>query len=557
MRTIKSRLLLSLALLGLSIAAIGGAGYFAASVANKNLGIMSNDLLVPVGHLKALSDYFAVDIVDAAHKVRNGNIDWDVAAKRISGARAGTQQRWKAFLRVGTDQDDKERISELESLLPVADAATAELLRVVEVHDKPALDRFVADKLYRAIDPVTEAIGKLADHQIEEATGLGRESEQGFALAVWIALCSVVLSAASMTFALWTTRRTIISPLAAITDCMQRLAKGERGLSVPGADRKDEVGAMAEAVQVFKTNAEDMERMREEQKIAEKRAAEMRQAEMRKLADDFEDAVAGIVSGVSASSTQLEVSARGLAKTADETQQLTGMVASASTQMSQNVSSVAAATEQLSCTVKEIGQQVHGSSAVASEAVVQAEQADARMRELATASGNVNNVVKLISDVASQTNLLALNATIEAARAGEAGRGFAVVAQEVKALAEQTAKATSEITTQISAMQSAAQDAVANIKLIRTTITNISGISSAIAAAVEQQGAATSEIAGNVNRAAAGSSEIASNITEVSKGATGTGTASAQVLAAAETLSKESSRLRSRVESFLTMVRAA
>jgi len=294
-----------------------------------------------------------------------------------------------------------------------------------------------------------------------------------------------------------------------------------------------------------------------EKKAAEERAEADRKAAMVKLANEFEAAVGGIIETVSSASTELEAAANTLTKTAETTQQLSTVVASASEEASANVQSVASATEEMTSSITEIGRQVQESSKIAGNAVKQAQQTDARINALSTAAARIGDVVKLITSVAEQTNLLALNATIEAARAGEAGRGFAVVAQEVKALAAQTAKATDEISTQITGMQTATEESVAAIKAIGGTIGQISEISSTIAAAVEEQGAATQEIARNVGEAAKGTAQVATNITDVNRGASETGSASAQVLSSAQSLANESNRLKAEVGKFLATVRAA
>jgi methyl-accepting chemotaxis protein len=222
-----------------------------------------------------------------------------------------------------------------------------------------------------------------------------------------------------------------------------------------------------------------------------------------------------------------------------------------------NVQSVASATDEMTASVTEIGRQMQQSSKIATEAVAQASRTDERIGALLQSAGRIGDVVKLITAIAEQTNLLALNATIEAARAGDAGRGFAVVAQEVKALAGQTAKATEEISTQIAGMQAATQESVAAIKEICATIGRISQISAAIAAAVEEQGAATQEIARNIGAAAHGTAQVATNITDVNRGAGETGAASTRVLSSAQSLSKQSGRLKVEVDKFLQTVRAA
>jgi methyl-accepting chemotaxis protein len=350
----------------------------------------------------------------------------------------------------------------------------------------------------------------------------------------------------------------IVRPLKALVRSMQELASGNFEIVLPGLGRKDEVGEIAAAVGAFKIKAvEKAQREADEETAAQDRAATERRAAMRRLAEQFETAVGNIVGSVSSSSTELEAAANTLTQTAANTQELSGVVAAASEQASNNVQSVASATEEMSASVNEISRQVQESSNIAAEAVRQAQNTDARIAELSRAASRIGDVVTLITAVAAQTNVLALNATIEAARAGDAGRGFAVVASEVKALAGQTAKATSEISTQIAGMQSATQDSVAAIKEIGDTIRRVSEIAATIAAAVEEQGAATQEISRNVQEAAKGTTEVAVNIVSVNRGAGETGSASAQVLSSAQSLSSESSHLKIEVAKFLETVRAA
>ncbi len=275
------------------------------------------------------------------------------------------------------------------------------------------------------------------------------------------------------------------------------------------------------------------------------------------LADEFESAVGNIVGAVSAAAGNLETAASTLTKNAEATQQLSAVVATASEQASANVQSVASATGEMGSSIDEIRRQVQVSTTIAAEAVKQAEKTDGRINDLSRAAGRIGDVVKLITTIAAQTNLLALNATIEAARAGEAGKGFAVVAAEVKMLATQTAKATEDIKTQIAGMQDATKESVAAIQEIGGTITRISEIASSITASVEAQGAATQEIANNVAQAAQGAVQVATNIVDVNRGADETGTASAQVLLAAQSLSGESRKLEAEVAKFLNTVRAA
>jgi methyl-accepting chemotaxis protein len=351
--------------------------------------------------------------------------------------------------------------------------------------------------------------------------------------------------------------RGLVKPLRAITAATTELASGKLDVAVPGAGRRDELGRIAQALDVFKANALSQRKLESDQKAAEVRATDQRRSEMIGLAGRFETAVGGIIDTVSSASGELEATASTLTRTADMTQQMSTTVNTASEAASTNVQAVAAATDQMTASIAEIGRQVQASSRIAANAVSQAEKTDARVNELSQAASRIGAVVQLITTIAEQTNLLALNATIEAARAGEAGRGFAVVAQEVKALATQTAKATGEISTQISGMQAATQESVAAIKEIGGTIREISEIASTIAAAVEQQGAATGNMTRNIRDAASGTSEVASSIAKVTEGAHETGTASSEMLSSARSLAKESARLREEVGRFLQSIRAA
>jgi methyl-accepting chemotaxis protein len=400
---------------------------------------------------------------------------------------------------------------------------------------------------------------------LEIMYGAGVASEAHMAAAQGAALQTLIVSlillglgvAALITAALIVTR-SVVRPLKKLTDAMRDLAEGKFGVVLPGLGRKDEIGDMAQAVETFKVKAEEKARDEAEAKMKQDRiAGEQRKADMIKLADVFEGAIGEIVETVSSASTQLEASASTLTSTAERAQELTTMVAAASEEASTNVQSVASATEEMTTSVNEISRQVQESARMANEAVDQARKTNDRVGELSKAASRIGDVVELINTIAGQTNLLALNATIEAARAGEAGRGFAVVASEVKALAEQTAKATGEIGQQITGIQAATQDSVNAIKEISGTIERLSEISSTIAAAVEEQGAATQEISRNVQQAAQGTMQVSSHITDVQRGASETGSASSQVLSAAQSLSGDSNRLKLEVGKFLNSVRAA
>ncbi len=349
----------------------------------------------------------------------------------------------------------------------------------------------------------------------------------------------------------------VIQPITGMTAVMQRLAGGELESEIPSLGRRDEVGAMAGAVQIFKENAQRVRAMEAAQAVAARKAEEDRKAAMRQVADGFEQAIGRIVRTVASASSDIETAADSLKKTADTTQQLSTTVAAASAQSSSNVQSAAAASEEMASSVAEIGRQVQQSQKIAQAAVEQAERTNVGISELSQSADRIGEVIKMITEVAEQTNLLALNATIEAARAGEAGRGFAVVAAEVKALSAQTAKATEEIAAQVTHMQSATAQSVSAIRDIGGTIAQISEISTAIAAAVEEQGAATHEIARNVQQAAQGATQVTGSIADVNRGAADTGSRAEQVHGRAVSLLTESNQLSTEVENFLHSIRAA
>jgi methyl-accepting chemotaxis protein len=409
-------------------------------------------------------------------------------------------------------------------------------------------------KTFRGLEPLIVEVGQGVERLYKEADmaeAATRDSVRTWMLTAF-ALAVVLVCGLSLLIG-----RSISTALSAMARAMTRLAGGDFVVVIPSHARRDEIGEMADAVQVFKTNMIETERLRAEQLEIEQRQLQQRKADMHKLADAFEGAVGEIVEGVSSAATELEASANILTTTAGRARELATAVAAASEEASTNVQSVSSASEEMTSSVNEISRQVQESSRVANEAVVQARKTNDRVGELSKAAARIGDVVELINTIAGQTNLLALNATIEAARAGEAGRGFAVVASEVKALAEQTAKATGEISQQISGIQAATQDSVGAIKEIGDTIGRMSEISSTIAAAVEEQGAASQEISRNIQHAAEGTSHVSSNITDVQRGASETGSASAQVHSAAKSLSSESNRLKLEVGKFLNSVRAA
>jgi methyl-accepting chemotaxis protein len=350
--------------------------------------------------------------------------------------------------------------------------------------------------------------------------------------------------------------RRVTKPIMRLTATMTKLADGDHDVEVIGVDRGDELGAMAGTVEVFKQNAIEREKLQSEQ-AATHAATEQRAKRMEALIGQFDSGIGNVVEAVASASTELQATAESTAATAEQTSQQSMAVASAADQATGNVQTVAAASEEMSSSIGEIGRQVSQSTQIASKAVEEAERTNQTIQGLEEAAHKIGDVINLINDIASQTNLLALNATIEAARAGEAGKGFAVVASEVKNLANQTARATDEIGNQIGSMQAVTGNAVSAIEGIGTTIKEVSEIAAAIAAAVEEQGAATQEIARNVQQAAQATGEVSANIAQVTEAAKGTGTASSHVLDAAGELSHQAEDLRAGVDKFLAEIKAA
>ena len=351
--------------------------------------------------------------------------------------------------------------------------------------------------------------------------------------------------------------RGLSRPLAAITAVMNRLSSGDTEVTIPGGERKDELGTMAMAVDVFRRNMIEASTLREAQEAAKQQAEIEKKALQRQMADRFEADVKSVVGAVAKATQDMRRVAGEITTSVNGTSERAAAAAAASEEASASVGTVAAATEELASSVAEIGRQVTHSSGVAEGAVVKAGQTTEMVGSLTTASEKIGDVLRLIGAIASQTNLLALNATIEAARAGDAGRGFAVVASEVKELASQTAKATEEIAGQVTAIQSATGDCVIAIGGISDTIREISGIATTIAAAVEQQDSATREIARSVQQAAAGTSEVSVNVAGASQAAEQSRVLADNVLVASGELSQHAAALFKSVDTFLAGLREA
>ena len=454
----------------------------------------------------------------------------------------------------------QERLTEIESLAKqwrdgVADKEIALMGTLSKPDEARRLEASGAGKT--SMDALRAKAGEIVADEasllsVRNATATAAASASR--LANWVGLATIGLVSI---IGLLVLHAGIARPISEMTVMMGRLAQGDLTLEVPGAGRDDEVGAMAAAVGVFKDSMIRTRQLEKDTELARAGTEAQRKAAMREMADAFEAAVGDIVGRVSASSTQLQATARTMTVTAGETAGQSSAVAAAAEEASANVNTVAAAAEELGASVQEIARQMQDSAGLAHTAMGEADETAKLVHTLSQAAAKIDDVVGLISSIAGQTNLLALNATIEAARAGESGRGFAVVASEVKVLATQTALATQEIAGQIAQIQSATGHAVTAIGSITGRIRDINAMATTIAAAVEEQGAATQEIVRNVAQASVGTSEVTSNIVGVAGAAEETGAAASQVLASASELSRQSDHLGAEVNRFLATVRAA
>jgi methyl-accepting chemotaxis protein len=377
-----------------------------------------------------------------------------------------------------------------------------------------------------------------------------------FLTVEWFSAGSAALGVIIAVLAYLTLTRGIATPIQAMTAVMGEMATGNHNVTVPGAGRGDEVGQMSEAVEVFRRNMVENERLQAE--VAAKQKAELDRAQaLRDITQRFETEAQAMTSAVAEAATELESTAQSLNSIAEQSTHRATVVASASEETSANVQTVATASTELSASISEISHQVANANTLASAARSDAQSTETEVRALDEAVQRIGTVVTLIQEIAEQTNLLALNATIESARAGDAGKGFAVVASEVKNLAGQTGKATEEIASQIQAVQDRTRTAVNAIAKIVTRVNEVQEVAAAVAAAVEEQDSATKEISRNVEEVAAAANEVNTNISGVREAASETGASSGEVLTTARSLSEQAEGLKNRVQAFLRDVRAA
>ncbi|WP_431854426.1 methyl-accepting chemotaxis protein [Azospirillum sp.] len=430
---------------------------------------------------------------------------------------------------------------------------------VDQMNEMATIDRLIAIPLMGAVDDqfkgltdkalaAQEAIGRSTAKATQDTRDAAAAARTEFALVMAALLAA--MAAGGLLLA-----RSITVPLRRLSDTTTELAAGRLDAAVDGAWMKNEIGAMARALQVFQDNAREVERLTIKQERQKQEAEAEKHRAIHDLADLFEARVSEVVQQVGSGASQVRANAKGMLERAEAANRQAASVASASQQAGMSVQTAAAATEEMSASIAEIGGQVRRSFDMVRAAVRAVEETNGHVVGLSSAAGKIGEIVGLINSIASQTNLLALNATIEAARAGEAGRGFAVVASEVKNLATQTAKATEDIQNQVGGMQAVTGAAVGAIRGVGETVVAIDQIIGTIARSMEQQAAATQEISRNVHEAAAGTADVSSTIGDVSASAGETGTAAGEVLRAAELLDGQAVTLGGEVRRFIDRLR--
>ena len=407
--------------------------------------------------------------------------------------------------------------------------------------------------LFKELETLLDDLSATATAEEEAALDNLRDASQLSSLVVWVLFgLSVVVGVAILLIS----RRTVVRPLQRLAKQTHELAHGKLDIDIASTERSDEIGEMAQALQVFRTALQN-EALRTERAEAERLAAAEKRETMSRLAREFDAAVGQIVQTIASSASQMQGTAQTLSTDAEQATTQTTQVSSAAHQATENVQTVATASEELACSIQEISRQVQDQSQKAAEAANATEHGRERVRGLSEKAQGIGEVVNLITSIAEQTNLLALNATIEAARAGDAGKGFAVVASEVKSLANQTARATEDIAVRISGVQDETRATVDAIEVVAGQSSRVAEIAGAIAAAVEEQNAATQEIGRNAGEAAVRTQDVSATITGVSEAAANTRTASGHLLSTASDLSQKSETLSQLVGKFLKDTEAA
>jgi methyl-accepting chemotaxis protein len=525
---------------------------------NNEAAEIRNNWLPSTSAVSALyADFDNYRILEGAHAMSSNEDEMKVEEETLSKTVSSFEQNRRAYEPIVSPGKETELykafLSSWNTYLRISQDKLLPLSRANRNEEATKLFKGESRTVYRQARAYAEEL--IAYNRSQGAKAADDAAEAYLSSRIWVIGAILGVSAVCVAAGILIVT-TVARPIRALTGTMASLANKEMSVEIPGTSRRDELGAMARAVQVFKEGLIEADRLAAAE-AAEQQAKLRRTEAIERLLASFETSSSAALRMVASAASELDATAHSMSAMAQQTSSQATIVASAAEQTSANVQTVATATEEMASSIREIGTQIARSASIAGKAVTEAAQTTDAVRTLADAAQRIGAVVELINSIASQTNLLALNATIEAARAGEAGKGFAVVASEVKSLAGQTAKATEEIAGQIGAVQQTTQGVVTAITGIGGTIGSINDITTAIAAAIEEQGAATNEISRNVQQAATGTQEVTGSIVQVTQAAGEAGSAAGQVLGAAGELSKQAEMMRRDVEKFLSDIKAA
>jgi methyl-accepting chemotaxis protein len=487
----------------------------------------------PLAQLKALSDAYAVNVVDAAHKVRNGGFTWEEAGAALATAGTNIAAAWRVLETIPLGHEAAGAFQTALGHRAEADRLLAQLQAAVAARDPVGLERLVLDRLYPVIDPLTEAVGLVVDSMLATAERDVRQASATAKAAGFVQLGLATAILALLVGAALIVAGRVTGPLGRLTRATQRLAAGELETTIPHGQRRDEVGDLARRIQHFQLGLREAEAARDVHAATKSAADAARTRALRDMAEHVEGSARAAVDEISVAMARLVAAAVTMSEGARSIATDSGAVAQAADETRGTAQTVAAATEQRGASAREIGARVTDASSATRRAAARGLDGRERISALSAEVERIGGIARLIADIAARTNLLALNATIEAARAGEAGKGFAVVAGEVKALAARTARATDDISRQIMQVSTATEGAVSVVEEMARAVQEVDEAALAIAAAMEEQTAATREIARAVAETASAADSVAERIGRVSAEADGTDARALEVSAIA------------------------